>query len=58
MWMTFFLHKGHASRTEPLDSYDEAIEAARRGPSGAMFFVTHLAKDPNDAVQVLEGYVP
>jgi len=56
MWMTFFIHKGRASRTKPMDSYDEAVEAARRGPSGAKFFVSNITGD--DCVQVLEGIVP
>lgn len=58
MWMTFLNRNGDVSRTEPLGSYDEALEAARRGPSGANFSVTFLAENRENDRQVLEGIVP
>ena len=57
MWMTFFNRHGTVSRSEPLDSFDAALDAARRGPSGARFAVTFLAADPENDCQHLEGFV-
>ena len=58
MWMTFFNKSGDVSRTEPICSFDEALEAARRGPSGANFCVTFLAESHENDRQILEGIVP
>ena len=57
MYMTFFLHNGNASRTEPLGSYDAALTAARSGPSGARFFISYLAENMENDRQLLEGFV-
>lgn len=56
--MVFFIrYGGEISRTEPLRSYDEAIGAARRGPSGASFSISFFSDNwENDRI-VLEGFV-
>ncbi|MEX1063983.1 MAG: hypothetical protein WED06_01440 [Candidatus Paceibacterota bacterium] len=57
MWMTFFIRNSNVSRTDPLKSYDAAVDAARGGPSGANFSVVFLADDPENDRIVLSGTV-
>lgn len=58
-WMTLFITSGkEVSRTDPLDSFEAALEAARCGPSGANFSIVCLAKNSKNDRQVLEGTVP
>ena len=56
MYMVFFNATAGVSRTDPIDSYDAAIDAAKTGPSGAKFFVTDIS-DPNNYNIVTQGTV-
>jgi hypothetical protein len=54
-YMVFFIDKGKASRSEPVDSYYAAIEEAKKGPSGAMFQISRFVGDDN--MLVTTGFV-
>ncbi len=58
MWMVFFvLRNGNVTRTDLLGSYNEALDAARRGPSGASFSISFFSHNwENDRI-VLNGFV-
>lgn len=54
-YMVFFIRGNEASRSEPLDSFDAAIEAARKGPPGAFFQISDISV--SEYRIRLEGYV-
>lgn len=58
MYMTFFNRGGEVSRSDPKESYDEALDAARNGPSGASFAVSFFSDNPENDRIVLGGIVP
>ena len=58
MWMVFFNRNGNVSRSDPKESYDDALNAARRGPSGASFAISFLSENPGNNCMMLEGIVP
>lgn len=53
--MVFFIWNHTVSRSEPLVSYDEAIEEAKRGPKGAFFQISKI--DRSEYELVIEGWV-
>ena len=54
-YMVFFLKSGRSSRTEPLEGYNNGLEAVNSGPPGAVFQLTDISTD--DYRVVLEGVV-
>jgi len=56
MYMVFFVTASDVSRTEPITSFVNAVEAAKAGPSGAKFMINNIS-NPDNYVTVLQGYV-
>lgn len=57
MYMVFFIRGGNVSRSDPKESYSDALDTARRGPSGANFTISFFSDNPAGDRIVLEGFV-
>lgn len=55
-YMVFFIRKsGDITRSDEIDGYDKAIDAAKAGPSGARFQLVDITSE--DYKVLLDGYV-